>query len=1277
MQQSVSTKAPPDSKGRAEPNEAASIDRINEVYHEQVGTDEASGRARERIHWMCHCCGSGSVLDVGCSQGIVSILLAREHHTVVGVDSCADAIRFAERALAKESGAVQGRVRFVECDVRDLPQCLFDSVLLGEVLEHQTRPADLLRHVLGHVAERGRLIITTPFGYSPHADHKSTLFVRDVVDGLSGLPASIETLEVVDGYIRCCAVRGSAGDHISERDVLEITERATFEAQRELRTSSSKRLAVAKRSGRELRELNQRLSTLQESLRSSEAAYRQALDRNRAEFDERLASLSSKHADVYAVLSNNHVKSLDLLNASHERARGAAESIQSRLTADLKEANLALEVAAQRHRDELAFEKQNHNEALRNLERRLRLEAENAAERDASERARAERAIAAERAAAERAASELARVQEELRARVEKLSEQYAKSIEATERTARRASEEAAKARAQSRKRIVEAERSRDQLLGELESVRKLGQSVALECESARLRAESAEQARDRIRNHLSYELGAVLVRHLKRFLGFLVLPFALWAAWRRYTRRRKALVPREQHGAELLEPTSQRALRRKMLAWRRPQWLAVGVISRKTIALSGRIQSFDLPNDRGVMLWLRFEDKSGRPLEAISPGIKALHDQKGVFFLPLETGTDRPFVVSVAVPEGAAALLFSFVRYRAEHPARVVLEDVRFDVPVHSAARRPSARAVSDSLPEVEAPKRAVALSPAVDKSLHLPKAASILDEFTETCLRDELDLVPLDRKGWRGQFETNHIDLLFVESAWRGNGRAWNYCLSKFQSKHGDDLREVLSFCRENKIPTVFWNKEDPANFDVFIDAAREFDYVFTTDSGCVERYRTLLGHDRVDVFPFAAQHRIHNPVQTVDRSKRVAFAGSWNGKKYPPRARWLRILLSEPLTRGILDIYDRYADSDDPELRFPDEYTSVVKGALPYHELVKEVYKQYAAVLNVNSVEDSNSMVARRVFEIVASGTPVISSPSPAIDQLLGGIVRTVTSESEVRAALDELNYDDLRTIRRCALGVRTVHEAHTYGRRIEVMLTRIGLQGTVPKAQTVTAVCVSKRPAFLQQVAEQLRAQSHAPSEIVFVCHSEEFREEMVRETFGDGVPLKVLRIGADDYLADGLNLAIEHATGDYVAKIDDDDHYGVNYLKDAMLAARYSGAAVVGKASFFAYVESMNQLAIRFPGRQYRWVKRVHGGTLLWNREVTAGLKFERVRQGTDTSFLNSVRAAELPIFSSDPFNFVHVRYADAAAHTWKIADEEFLRNARVLNQGLDFGIVDL
>lgn len=55
--------------------------------------------------------------------------------------------------------------------------------------------------------------------------------------------------------------------------------------------------------------------------------------------------------------------------------------------------------------------------------------------------------------------------------------------------------------------------------------------------------------------------------------------------------------------------------------------------------------------------------------------------------------------------------------------------------------------------------------------------------------------------------------------------------------------------------------------------------FDYVFTTDANCLERYEQDLGHDRVDVLPFAAQPVIHNPVGLSYSEKAgVAFAGAW---------------------------------------------------------------------------------------------------------------------------------------------------------------------------------------------------------------------------------------------------------------------------------------------------------------------------------------------------------------------------------------------------------------
>ncbi|BDZ42873.1 hypothetical protein GCM10025865_21720 [Paraoerskovia sediminicola] len=44
--------------------------------------------------------------------------------------------------------------------------------------------------------------------------------------------------------------------------------------------------------------------------------------------------------------------------------------------------------------------------------------------------------------------------------------------------------------------------------------------------------------------------------------------------------------------------------------------------------------------------------------------------------------------------------------------------------------------------------------------------------------------------------------------------------------------ELRGITRWCRENDVPTVFWNKEDPVHFDLFVATAALFDVVFTTD-------------------------------------------------------------------------------------------------------------------------------------------------------------------------------------------------------------------------------------------------------------------------------------------------------------------------------------------------------------------------------------------------------------------------------------------------------------
>lgn len=114
--------------------------------------------------------------------------------------------------------------------------------------------------------------------------------------------------------------------------------------------------------------------------------------------------------------------------------------------------------------------------------------------------------------------------------------------------------------------------------------------------------------------------------------------------------------------------------------------------------------------------------------------------------------------------------------------------------------------------------------------------KVACVMDEFTFHSYAPECNLFPLTPDRAIEELERFEPDLLFIESAWRGKDELWNRKIGTLSS----ELRAVLQWCNERKVPTIFWNKEDPVHFETFLTTAQQFDYVFTTDIDCIARYK-----------------------------------------------------------------------------------------------------------------------------------------------------------------------------------------------------------------------------------------------------------------------------------------------------------------------------------------------------------------------------------------------------------------------------------------------------
>jgi len=324
--------------------------------------------------------------------------------------------------------------------------------------------------------------------------------------------------------------------------------------------------------------------------------------------------------------------------------------------------------------------------------------------------------------------------------------------------------------------------------------------------------------------------------------------------------------------------------------------------------------------------------------------------------------------------------------------------------------------------------------------------RVAAIFDEMSEACFAPECELIPLSLEGWAEQLDERPPDLLLVESAWNGNGGEWQYRIAQYPRPDLaglPSLRALLDGCRERGIPTAFWNKEDPVHFERFAEAAALFDHVFTTDARCVERYRALPGERTVTPLPFAAQPRIHNPTAAVpERSSSPCFAGAWYRDRHPDRRRALEGLLDAARPFGLV-IYDRRFGADDDAFGFPERFAPHVLGRLPY-ERILDVYKSHRVFLNANSVVDSPTMCSRRVFELAACDTAIVSTPGAALAALLGeGTVEEAGDEAGAAAALERLLGDEDERRRRTRVARRAVFAEHIYANRLATIAQVAGL------------------------------------------------------------------------------------------------------------------------------------------------------------------------------------------------------------------------------------------
>lgn len=497
--------------------------------------------------------------------------------------------------------------------------------------------------------------------------------------------------------------------------------------------------------------------------------------------------------------------------------------------------------------------------------------------------------------------------------------------------------------------------------------------------------------------------------------------------------------------------------------------------------------------------------------------------------------------------------------------------------------------------------------------------RVAAVMDEFTYSSYKYECNLHQLTPNHWEQELDEFQPELLFIESAWRGKDDLWG-------SKVGhtsQELRDIVDWCRQRSIPTVFWNKEDPVHFETFLNTAKLFDHVFTTDLDSIHRYKGALGHDQVYLLPFAAQPAVNNPIESYDRKDAFSFAGAYY-LKYPERTRDLDDFIDNLSEFKPIEIFDRNFGKDDPNYAFPDDYKPLIVGSLPFEEIDK-AYKGYRYAINLNSVKQSQTMFARRVFELLASNTLTVSNFSRGIRILFEDLIVTTDSGKEAVRRLNNLASDEQKARKVRILGLRKVMSEHTYQDRLRYITTKaLGYSWGQSSLPPVVVVSYVNNSETALTVFKQYRKQRFVNKRLLLITPG--------------GFDTGLICQAADVTCLTASALAEQTwqsltQPSDWIAPMLAEDHYGENYLTDMVLATRYAPGPLIGKCGHYVWNEAKG-LWLKNREQAYKKMASVHARSALIRATVLANVP---VREWIIR--LHTVRLEHPDALSIDEFNY--------------------------------------
>lgn len=295
----------------------------------------------------------------------------------------------------------------------------------------------------------------------------------------------------------------------------------------------------------------------------------------------------------------------------------------------------------------------------------------------------------------------------------------------------------------------------------------------------------------------------------------------------------------------------------------------------------------------------------------------------------------------------------------------------------------------------------------------------------------------------------------------------------------------------------------------------------------------------------------------------------------------------------------------------------------------------------------------MFSRRVFELMASNTLVLSNYAEGIHYLFGDLLIATDSGEELTQKLLDITKNPLHEKKIRLLALRKVMLEHTAENRLDFIASIVYQHNIEISLPQITLIAYAANEKALNKIHQTYKRQNYKNKYLV-VVHPK-------------SMPINNRELENVQFISELKNKDFSEIgnRSDYIAGIAPDDYYGENYLLDLALATRYTDVSIIGKGTYYN-LTSDKGLILENTGSTYHIINSISARTSIIKKETMLSQNISKWSQALLSHVYNNDN-----ILSIDQFNYAR----NTQQNVFSDSDIETICDLNSINTGIEIDTI--